>query len=80
MEVREGKMWCIACDCPIQHSEKSVADSHVNSKKHQVNVDKLALLVKTPGPSVNMSFQVGSSSSSPAKLKPEGFTSDLLVL
>ena len=72
MEVREGKMWCLACDCPIQHSEKSIADSHVKSKKHQVNVEKLASLVKTPGPSAKMSFQGVSSSSSPAKLKPEG--------
>ena len=34
MEVREDKMWCLACDCPIQHSDKSIADSHVKSKKH----------------------------------------------
>ena len=61
MGVRGDALWCLACDCTVGHYDKSLAVSHVKSKKHLANVAKKLHYVKAPGPSA---LQASSSSQS----------------
>ena len=40
MDVRGETMWCLACECPVGHHEKSTAMSHIRSQKHVKNAEK----------------------------------------
>ena len=44
MDVRGEAMWCLACECPVSHHDKSAALSHIKSKKHATNVEKNFIL------------------------------------
>ena len=57
MEVRGEAMWCLACECPVPHHDKSIALSHMKSKKHAKNVEKKLHFVKAQGSTVQASAE-----------------------
>ena len=49
MTVRGESMWCVYCDCPIQHMEKSTASKHIAGAQHKKNKARHSTLVTRPG-------------------------------
>ena len=43
-------MWCIACQCPVDHRQITTARNHLKGAKHQKRRKELERQVTTPGP------------------------------
>ena len=60
-------MWCIFCEQPICHKEKSTAKHHIGIPRHKKAKHDYPKLVKTPG----LSAPVESKSDAPVESKSE---------
>lgn len=64
-----SEMWCIVCQCTVNHKESTFAKKHLKSERHLKNNKLHSEVVTTPGPSAvveNEPIQEPATSSQPS--------------